>query len=176
MSLVTIYQDGSHRGVERAVRDFNPARLVRLPREPLASRDKPVLSSKLTYNYRFMLEHAFAQDAPFVLVLEDDLEIAPDALLYFRWAGEAMERDPSIFCASGYNDNGFEAATGDVARVWRGEHFMALGWMVARESFAQVLKIFSMDQVWDVPFALTMAGLGAGGGMAREVEILKSPL
>ena len=56
--------------------------------------------------YRFMLEHAFAQEHDFVIVLEDDLEIAPDALRFFTWATRAMHDDPSIFCASGYNDNG----------------------------------------------------------------------
>jgi hypothetical protein len=45
---------------------------------------------------------------------------------------------------------------------------MALGWMVSRESFAEVVQLFHMDQVWDVPFALTMAGHGAGGGRQRE--------
>jgi hypothetical protein len=42
--------------------------------------------------------------------------------------GQVMKEDASIFCASGYNDNGFEAATADALRIWRGEHFMALGW------------------------------------------------
>ena len=56
----------------------------------------------------------------------------------FTWAAQAMAQDNTIFCASGYNDNGFDAATFDSARVWRGEHFMALGWMVGRDSFAQV--------------------------------------
>jgi hypothetical protein len=82
-------------------------------------RAEPVLSSRLTYNYRFMLEHAFSEGGggiggggggggghPFVLVLEDDLEVAPDALRFFTLAAAAMEQDPSIFCASGYNDNG----------------------------------------------------------------------
>jgi hypothetical protein len=30
-----------------------------------------------------------------------------------------MAQDNTIFCASGYNDNGFDAATFDSARVWR---------------------------------------------------------
>jgi hypothetical protein len=68
------------------VRDFYPARLIRLPEAPDSTKDEPVLSSKLTYNYRFMLEHAFGQGHAYVLVLEDDLEISPDCLLFFTWA------------------------------------------------------------------------------------------
>ena len=45
---------------------------------------------------------------------------------------------------------------------------MALGWMLSRESFVEVAQLFHMDQVWDVPFALTMAGHGAGGGGRRR--------
>lgn len=175
LSRVAVYQDGIHRGVEQVVREFHPVRLVRLPQQPHGADDLPVLSSRLTYNYRFMLEHAFAQGHPFVLVLEDDLEVAPDALLFFTWAADVMQQDPTIFCASGYNDNGFDAATADPARVWRGEHFMALGWMVSREAFEQVSQIFRMDQVWDVPFAVTMAHHREGQGARRECIFPEMP-
>ncbi len=59
---------------------------MRLPAEPASSKDKPVLSSKLTINYRFMLEHAFGGGHEYVIVLEDDLEIARDALRFFALA------------------------------------------------------------------------------------------
>ena len=175
LSRVTVYQDGMHRGVEQVVRELYPVRLVRLPAQPPSAKEQPVLSSRLTYNYRFMMQHAFAQGHPFVLVLEDDLEIAPDALLFFTWAANVMDQDPTIFCASGYNDNGFDAATADPSRIWRGEHFMALGWMIGRESFEHVSEIFRMDQVWDVPFALTMAGHGRSGGERRECIFPEMP-
>ena len=167
MSRVTVYQDGSERAVEVVVRSWDPVVLVRLP-EFQGEPETPILSSRLTWNYRFMLEHSFRQGHDYVLVLEDDLEIAPDALRFFSWAAKVMAEDKSIFCASGYNDNGFEAGTRDSSRVWRGEHFMALGWMVSRDSFVEVATIFDMDQVWDVPFALTMAGRATAAAEARE--------
>ena len=82
MSCVTVYQDGEHRDVEVAVREFMEVRLVRLPAKPprddKAEAEAPVLSSRLTFNYRFMLEHALLRngDDDFILVLEDDLEVA----------------------------------------------------------------------------------------------------
>ena len=175
MSRVTVYQDGSERAVEVVVRRWDPVVLVRLP-EFHGQPETPILSSRLTWNYRFMLEHAFRQGHDYVLVLEDDLEIAPDALRFFSWAAKVMAEDKSIFCASGYNDNGFEAGTRDSSRVWRGEHFMALGWMVSRDSFVEVATIFDMDQVWDVPFALTMAGrASAAAAEARECIFPEMP-
>ena len=59
MSRVTVYQDGTHRGVEVVVREFYPVRLVRLPPEAPDVKGRPVLSSKLTYNYRCVCVYAY---------------------------------------------------------------------------------------------------------------------
>ncbi len=158
-SLVTVYQDGVDRAVEMVVGDFHPAKLVRLP-ESESSRKGPILLSRLTYNYRVMIEHAFQEnpDAEHVIVLEDDLIVSEDALVFFRHGAELMQRDASVFCVSGYNDNGFSSNTADASAVLRGQHFMALGWMTSRDVYAaSVSKLWVMDQVWDVPFAASMA-------------------
>jgi hypothetical protein len=158
-SLVTVYQDGADRAVEMVVSDFKGANLVRLP-ESDDSRKGPVLLSRLTYNYRLMLDHAFQEnsEADHVIVLEDDLIISEDALVFFRQGAHLMQRDPSVFCVSGYNDNGFASNTADASAVLRGQHFMALGWMTSRDVYERsVSKLWVMDQVWDVPFAATMA-------------------
>ncbi len=36
--------------------------------------------------------------------------------------------------------------------------------MLSLDSFKEAMKLFTADQVWDVPFALTMAGPPAGAG------------
>ena len=43
------------------------------------------------------------------------------------------------------------------------------------DSFAQAMAVYKMDQVWDVAFALTMAGHGLGGGVARECIFPEMP-
>ena len=161
LKRVTVYQDGSNHRVARAVADFFPSSLVRLPKGGEGAG--PVLSSRLTFNYRFMLEHAFDRCADHVIVLEEDLLVSRDFLVLFTAAVGLMRADPTIFCTSGgffvcvcprrrcvffnargecacagYNDNGFDSNVADGTRLWRGEHFMALGWMLSSDALELV--------------------------------------
>ena len=40
------------------------------------------------------------------ILLEDDLEVAPDFFDYFAATLPLLERDPSLYCVSAWNDNG----------------------------------------------------------------------
>lgn len=40
------------------------------------------------------------------ILLEDDLEVAPDFFSYFAATLPLLERDPSLYCVSAWNDNG----------------------------------------------------------------------
>ena len=147
------------RSVETVVRSFFPIQHVRLPPSPPTDRASNILNSRLTQNYRFMIDHGFKMypDARHLIVLEDDLEISVDAVRFFTEAANVMDRDSTIFCVSGYNDNGFSLFVKDSARVYRGQHFMALGWMTSRSIYeTDVLPHWRMDTVWDVSFALQM--------------------
>ena len=41
-----------------------------------------------------------------VIMLEDDMEIAPDFFDYFAAAGGLLYEDPTLLCVSAWNDNG----------------------------------------------------------------------
>ena len=49
-----------------------------------------MLSSKLTFNYRFMMEHALANHewADHIIVLEDDLIVSTDFVSFFNKAAQ----------------------------------------------------------------------------------------
>lgn len=49
-----------------------------------------------------------------------------------------MAADETVFVVSAWNDNGHVGYAADETRALRGEHFMALGWMLSKRAYAQV--------------------------------------
>jgi hypothetical protein len=57
------------------------------------------------HNLRQAVEVGFTQ-ADYVILVEDDIVLAPDALEYFEWARDAYQNDPEVFTVSAYGDIG----------------------------------------------------------------------
>jgi hypothetical protein len=49
-----------------------------------------------------------------------------------------MAADETVFVVSAWNDNGHVGYAADETQALRGEHFMALGWMLSKRAYAQV--------------------------------------
>ncbi|KAK3271742.1 hypothetical protein CYMTET_19928, partial [Cymbomonas tetramitiformis] len=77
------------------------------------------------------------------VVMEEDLLPSKDFLRYMQQAAALLERDPSVFVASAWNDNGHNGMVSDESMVLRGDHFMALGWLLTRKSYQQVVTCTS---------------------------------
>ena len=60
------------------------------------------------------LEAAAAADN--VIILEDDLEVAPDFFSYFAAAATLLRADKTLLAASAYNDNGQPKFSSDSRR------------------------------------------------------------
>jgi hypothetical protein len=55
-------------------------------------------------NIRFLLDTAFSgSEAPYAIVLEDDLVPSPDFLAYFAWAARHCLADPRVLSVTGFN-------------------------------------------------------------------------
>lgn len=69
-----------------------------------------------------------------VLIVEDDLDIAPDFYDYFLATRKLLDQDPSIWCVSAWNDNGkggmINATKNDL--LYRSDFFPGLGWMMTK--------------------------------------------
>jgi hypothetical protein len=78
------------------------------------------------------MTHAFEThfpDAPAIIILEDDLNVAFDFMDWFVHAGRfILESDGSVWCASAWNDNGFTElhSVRDAFRVKRTNLFPGL--------------------------------------------------
>jgi hypothetical protein len=96
-------------------------------------------------NIRQGVETGF-QYGDFVILLEEDLILAPDALVWFEDAREKYQDDPSVFTVSAYSDNCHHPkervppylhfATG------RREHFTPWAWGTWRDRFAEINRTY----------------------------------
>ena len=68
-----------------------------------------------------MLTHAFTTHATtrYIVVVEEDLEFAPDFLTLFAQLAPAMDSDSSILAISAYNDNGLSMLASSSCHVYR---------------------------------------------------------
>jgi hypothetical protein len=68
-----------------------------------------------------VLTHAFATHAAtrYIVVVEEDLEFAPDFLTLFTQLAPAMDSDSSILAISAYNDNGLDMLASSSCHVYR---------------------------------------------------------
>lgn len=68
-----------------------------------------------------------------VILLEEDIEIAPDFFEYFTAMAPILDADPTgLLCASAWNDNGLSGMVKDNSQVYRSDFFPGLGWMLTR--------------------------------------------
>ncbi|XP_061597127.1 alpha-1,3-mannosyl-glycoprotein 2-beta-N-acetylglucosaminyltransferase b [Cololabis saira] len=91
---------------------------------------------KISRHYRWALNQVFhTLGRATVVVVEDDLEVAPDFFEYFRALYPILRADPNLWCISAWNDNGRDALV-DPAKaelLYRTDFFPGLGWMLLRE-------------------------------------------
>ncbi|XP_029928798.1 alpha-1,3-mannosyl-glycoprotein 2-beta-N-acetylglucosaminyltransferase a [Myripristis murdjan] len=91
---------------------------------------------KISRHYHWALNQVFKTlSHSSVVIVEDDLEVAPDFFEYFRALYPLLKSDPSLWCASAWNDNGREnyVDTGKANLLYRTDFFPGLGWMLLRE-------------------------------------------
>jgi alpha-1,3-mannosyl-glycoprotein beta-1,2-N-acetylglucosaminyltransferase len=98
---------------------------------------------RISRHYRWALTRAFAQrlgdDAiERVVVLEDDMEIAPDFYNYFDGLSHLLDSDRSLFCISAWNDNGKQPIVSDPGQLHRTDFFPGLGWMISRRFWDEI--------------------------------------
>lgn len=86
---------------------------------------------KLSRHFGWALGHVFNNlKAKRVIILEEDLEIAPDFFDMFAAVKALVDEDESILCASAWNDNGSAALARDNKLLYRSDFFPGLGWMM----------------------------------------------
>ncbi|XP_056154345.1 alpha-1,3-mannosyl-glycoprotein 2-beta-N-acetylglucosaminyltransferase b [Lampris incognitus] len=96
---------------------------------------------KIARHYRWALNqvfNTFSQST--VVIVEDDLEVAPDFFEYFRALYPILRSDPTLWCLSAWNDNGRDALVdpGKAELLYRTDFFPGLGWMLLKEMWNEL--------------------------------------
>eukprot|EP00761_Pharyngomonas_kirbyi_P006807 gb/GECH01006816.1/.p1 GENE.gb/GECH01006816.1/~~gb/GECH01006816.1/.p1 ORF type:complete len:387 (+),score=88.35 gb/GECH01006816.1/:1-1161(+) len=137
----------------------------------------------IAQHYKWALQQVFSLPEQYnrALVLEDDLEIAPDALEYFNAMSWLLDADPTLMCISGWNDQGMDEYVVDPSAFHRTDLFPGLGWMLSRNLWNEIQDRWPQG-FWDdrlrepeqrqqracirpeVPRSATFGKKGASGG------------
>ncbi|XP_071389985.1 alpha-1,3-mannosyl-glycoprotein 2-beta-N-acetylglucosaminyltransferase b [Centroberyx affinis] len=96
---------------------------------------------KISRHYRWALNqvfNTFSQST--VVIVEDDLEVAPDFFEYFRALYPILRDDPTLWCVSAWNDNGRDALVdpGKAELLYRTDFFPGLGWMLLKDMWDEL--------------------------------------
>ncbi|KXJ72813.1 hypothetical protein RP20_CCG017197 [Aedes albopictus] len=95
---------------------------------------------KISRHYGWALKTVFRQGFESVIIVEDDLSIAPDFYEYFLGTYPILKKDRSLWCISAWNDNGKEGlidgGAGDL--LYRSDFFPGLGWMMTKELWQEL--------------------------------------
>lgn len=104
---------------------------------------------KLSKHYKWALTQVFdVMKHGVVIIVEDDLEIAPDFFEYFSATVPLLDIDPTLWCISAWNDNG---KVGYVSRndiLFRSDFFPGLGWALTNSTWSE-LKSKWPAAFWD---------------------------
>jgi hypothetical protein len=126
-------------------------RVLELARSfPLPNRNLVVNDTRLgcTANIHSALKYGFMR-SEYVIMVEDDVLLAPGALKYFEWAREVFRDDPSIFTVAAYRKE--EVAAKDFYTYGKEQWFTPWGWATWKDRFVEMTDKWGWNEVdsWD---------------------------
>ncbi|KAK7095996.1 alpha-1,3-mannosyl-glycoprotein 2-beta-N-acetylglucosaminyltransferase-like [Littorina saxatilis] len=95
---------------------------------------------KIARHYKWALNQVFhVLNHSAVIIVEDDLDIAPDFFEYFLATYPLLHKDPLLWCVSAWNDNGKGTLVSNEAeKLYRTDFFPGLGWMIERSMWTEL--------------------------------------
>ena len=80
-----------------------------------------VRNARISQHYKSSLSSTFQMfpTSKFAILLEEDLDVSPDFFSYFSQLVRVLDTDPSLYCVSAWNDQGYEHTSGDPTKVYR---------------------------------------------------------
>ncbi|NXH58200.1 MGAT1 acetylglucosaminyltransferase, partial [Rhabdornis inornatus] len=138
---VIVSQDCGHAETAKVIASYGPA-VAHIRQPDLSDIAVPPEHRKFQGYYKISRHYRWALGQVFrtfryraAIVVEDDLEVAPDFFEYFQAVLPLLQRDPSLWCASAWNDNGKEGLVdaGRAELLYRTDFFPGLGWLLLAE-------------------------------------------
>lgn len=132
--MITVFIDGFYDEPLAVAKLFG---LRGIQHTPIGSKN-----ARITQHYRASLTATFNiyPEAQYVIVIEEDLDVSPDFFTYFSQTLPLLEEDPTIYCVSAWNDQGYEHTSSDPSLLYRVETMPGLGWILKRSLFKDELE------------------------------------
>ena len=101
-----------------------------------------IKNARISQHYKASLTAIFNiyPKAKYAIVLEEDLDVSPDFFSYFSQTVRLLEEDPTLYCISAWNDQGYEHTSADPALLYRVETMPGLGWILKRSLYKEELE------------------------------------
>eukprot|EP00051_Salpingoeca_urceolata_P002665 m.51944 g.51944 ORF g.51944 m.51944 type:complete len:472 (+) comp12257_c0_seq1:184-1599(+) len=149
---IIVSQDCGHEQTADVISKYADVEHIKQPdlsNPPVEKQFKRFIGyAKIARHFKFALDHVFGRGFDAALIVEDDLDIAPDFYDYFLAGKRLLKQDPTLWCVSAWNDNGKRGQVQDPEQLYRSDFFPGLGWMLTKELWAELgpkwAKIF-----WD---------------------------
>ena len=91
-------------------------------------------------HYKWAIDRAFAQNPLYneIIILEEDIEVAPDFFDYFDALRTRLHSQKHLYCVSAFNDNGHARFVKDESGLHLSDFFPGLGWMMTRAMWQEL--------------------------------------
>ncbi|KAM7421408.1 hypothetical protein PAMA_015506 [Pampus argenteus] len=138
---IIVSQDCGHAETAEVIRSYGN-QVIHLKQPDLSDIAVPPSHKKFQGYYKISRHYHWALNQVFktlshtsVVIVEDDLEVAPDFFEYFTASLPLLKSDPSLWCVSAWNDNGKDGYVdpGKANLLYRTDFFPGLGWMLLKE-------------------------------------------
>ncbi|KAJ0831074.1 putative alpha-1,3-mannosyl-glycoprotein 2-beta-N-acetylglucosaminyltransferase [Helianthus annuus] len=139
---IFVSQDGSNADVRTKAMGYDQLTYMQhLDYEPVVTERPGELIAyyKIARHYKWALDQLFYKhNFDRVIILEDDMEIAPDFFDYFEAGADLLDKDKSIMAISSWNDNGQKQFVRDPYTLYRSDFFPGLGWMLTKPTWDEL--------------------------------------
>lgn len=120
-SMITVFIDGYYDEPLEVTKLFG---LRGIQHTPIG-----VANARISQHYKASLSATFNlfPYAKHAIIVEEDLDIAPDFFNYFSQTVHLLDEDESLYCISAWNDLGYEHTSQDPGLLYRVETMPGLG-------------------------------------------------
>lgn len=142
---IIVSQDCNHQETTNIIRKYEQVTLIQQPDQ--SDIQVPPKEKKFKGYFKIARHYGWALNQMFfnynyssIIIVEDDLEVAPDFYEYFLGTYPILKKDPSLWCISAWNDNGKENLV-NLKRtdlLYRTDFFPGLGWMLTKSLWLEL--------------------------------------
>ncbi|XP_033209026.1 alpha-1,3-mannosyl-glycoprotein 2-beta-N-acetylglucosaminyltransferase [Belonocnema kinseyi] len=143
---IIVSQDCEHQQTADVIRSYKN-QLLHIQQPDQSEIDIPPREKKFRGYFKIARHYGWALNQVFVefgyetaIIVEDDLDIAPDFFEYFLGTYPLLVSDKSLWCVSAWNDNGKSGLVDEHAHnlLYRTDFFPGLGWMLKRDLWLEL--------------------------------------